>query len=126
MTQPFTSYQNALADKIGSTPPEGLIVMLYEGMQTRIKQAKERFAAQQPTAAREALIRAMKIADAMMDNLNFETGGETAKNLERLYAYIISELSEATRSDDPTPMLDNTLKVIAPLLEGWRGLAEKK
>ncbi len=102
------------------------MVMLYEGMVTRIKQAKERFGAGQKVKAHESAIRAMKIADALMENLNMEEGGAVADNLEKIYFFIISQLSKSIRSDDPSPYWDSVLKVLGPLVEGWQRLAEKK
>ncbi len=124
MKPEFSSYQTTLANTFQDKSPEQMVVLLYEGMATRIKQAQERFEARQNVRAKEALIRAMRIADALMEHLNLEEGGDTAKNLERLYYYIISELSEATRAENPNPHLANSLRVIDPLLDGWKKLAE--
>lgn len=120
------NYQKTLEEKISTSSPEHLMVMLYEGMVTRIKQAKERFGAGQKIKSHESAIRAMKIADALMENLNMEEGGEVADNLEKIYFFIISQLSKSIRSEDPTPYWDSTLKVLAPLVEGWQKLAERK
>ncbi len=121
----FESYRKTMTDKIVNARPEDLMVMLYDAMITRMKQAQERFQAGQAVRAKESTIRAMKIADALMENLNLEEGGETAQNLEKLYYFIINELSTACRGDDPVVHLENALKVMQTLHEGWRGLAEK-
>lgn len=120
------NYQKTLEEKIATATPENLMVMLYEGMVTRIKQAKERFSAGQKVKAHESAIRAMKIADALMENLNMEEGGDVADNLEKIYFFIISQLSKSIRSEDPLSYWDSVLKVLAPLVEGWQKLAEKK
>ena len=120
------NYQKTLEEKIASSTPENLMVMLYEGMVTRIKQAKERFNAGQKVKAHESAIRAMKIADALMENLNMDAGGEVADNLEKIYFFIISQLSKSIRSEEPLSYWDSVLKVLAPLVEGWQKLAEKK
>ena len=120
----FSSYQQSMSDKITSSSPEELIVMLYDGMVSKIRQAKERFEAGQEVRAKESVIKAMKIADALMENLNFEEGGETAKNLEKLYYFVIHELAEANRANQPQPKLENALRVIEPLHEGWKALAK--
>lgn len=121
----FESYRKTMTDKIVNARPEDLMVMLYDAMITRMKQAQDRFQAGQTVRAKESTVRAMKIADALMENLNLEEGGETAQNLEKLYYFIINELSIACRGEDPVAHLDNALKVMQTLHEGWRGLAEK-
>jgi flagellar protein FliS len=118
-------YQRTMADKIYNASPEALIVMLYEGMVTKIKQAKERHHAGHVAKSKEAIIRSMRIADALMENINFKDGGQTAQDLELLYFYIISQLSGASMKDDPLPMLDNALRVVETLLEGWKQLQGK-
>lgn len=125
MTQYLQSYQKTMTDRIAGASPETLMVMLYEGMLTRIKQARERFEANQRIPAKSSVMRAMRIADALMEHLNLEDGGETAKNLEQLYYFVISELAEANRVEQPAPHLDNALRTLEPLYEAWKGLAAK-
>ncbi|MBF0492326.1 MAG: flagellar export chaperone FliS [Deltaproteobacteria bacterium] len=121
----LASYQNVLRDRILSAKPEMLMVMLYEGMITRVKQAQEYFRTAQTIRCKEAAIKAMNIASALMDHLNLEEGGEPAKNLERLYAYIVSELVQSTRVSDPSKHFLNVLSVLSPLHESWQKLAER-
>lgn len=121
----LSQYQQANLSNLQNASLEELMVKLYEGMIMRIRQAKERFANQQVTPAKESVLRAMKIADALMDNLNYEEGGDTVQNLEKLYFYIIQELSKANSSEDPIPHLDNSLRVINPLAESFRELERK-
>lgn len=127
MSQYVNSYRKVMAERIATAKPETLMVMLYEGAVTRIKQAKERFGAEQKFPARESVLRAMRIVDALMEHLNLETGGETAQNLERLFLYVVSELSTAARSEQaPDDSLDNALLVLEPLCASWRELAARE
>lgn len=119
------SYRKNMEGSIQGARPEQLMVMLYEGMIARIRQSQERFQVGQKIRAKEAATRAMKIADALMENLNMEEGGEAAKNLENLYFFIISELSKSCRTEDPLPHLDNSLRVIQTLYDGWKQLSER-
>lgn len=125
MNNQYQSYQKTLADQIHAKTPEQIMVMLYDALTTKIKQAKERLNVKQPVKAKEAIIRAMKITDALMDNLNMEQGGQTAKNLESIYFFVIAELAEANKQNEPSKHLDNALSVIAPLKEGFEKLASK-
>lgn len=119
------SYQNSLATRIQNSKPEQLMAMLYEGMITRIKQSKEWYTQHEAWKARESIFKAMRIADALMDHVNLETGGEAAKNLERLLLFIINELAAANKFDTTSAHLDNALRVIAPLHECWATMAER-
>ena len=124
-TQAFLNYRNTMSDRIKDARPEELVVMLYEGILTRLKQAKERFEVGQAVQARESMIKAMQIVDALMENLNMEQGGETAQNLEKLYYFLVAEMANASRSENPIPFLDNTIRIVEPLYEGWKGLGVK-
>ncbi len=119
------SYQNTMKERILDTRHETLMVMLYDGMVTRVKQAKERFESKQDVKAKESVIQTMRIADALMDNINFDEGGDTAHMLEKLYFYIITELGEANRGKEPITHLNQALKVLEILLDAWKQLESK-
>lgn len=119
------SYKQTMLDQIHQAKPETLMVMLYEGLVARIKQAQERYKIGEKIKAKEFIIQAMRIADGLMGNLNFEQGGKTAENLEKLYFYIIVELSEANKESDTIKHLENTLTILNPLLESWKKLEKK-
>ncbi len=121
----FNSYQKTMSERISQSKPETLMVMLYDGMITRLKQAKERLGANQALKAKEAITRVMRIADALMDNINHEDGGETAAKLEQLYFYVIAELAKASREKDPLPHINNAERVLEVLQEGFKKLEEK-
>lgn len=121
----LNGYQNIIQNKITSAKHETLMVMLYDGMITRLKQAKERIESGYEVKAKDCIIRAMRIADALMDSLNMEEGGTTASDLERLYYFIISELSMASKGINANSHIDNALKILEVLLDGWKQLEER-
>ncbi len=123
MYQQVSSYTNMMAEKFLHESPENLMVMLYEGMITRIRRGREFYKAGQLVRARESSMQASRIASALMDNLNFEEGGETVRNLERLYAYVISEVSASCISQDPSPHYQNILSVLETLCGSWKELS---
>lgn len=119
------SYQKTMVDRLADASAEHLMVMLYDGMISKVKQAQERFKSGQVAGAKESVMRAMKIADALMENLNMEEGGDVAKNLELLYHYIIAELSSANRLSEPSDHLNNALSVLDTLQNSWKRLEDK-
>lgn len=122
----ISSYQKVMSDQILNTRPELLMVMLYDGMITRLVRAQELYQqGGQTIRFKEAVSRTIKIADALMENLNLEEGGEVAQNLERLYAYVISELSQGIFFEDPLPVIENILSILKTLQESWQKLASK-
>lgn len=125
-SQLYGMYKKTMAEQLVDKTPEQLMILLYDGMLTKLKQAKERFTAKQTIPAKECVIRAMKITHALMDNLNMDEGGNTAKNLEQLYYYIIFELSQANNADDdPITHIDNAIRVVQTLGDAWKQLEKK-
>lgn len=121
----LSAYQASVGHSLETASVEELMVKLYEGMITKIMQAKERFDSGENVRFKECIVRAMRIADALSDNLNMEEGGETAKNLERLYSFVISELSETLRIDTPHQKLDDVIKILDILLNSWKEMAKR-
>ena len=50
-----------------------------------------------------------------------EAGGEIAKNLAALYDYAVLRLMQANIHSDPK-MLDDVLRTLEPLREGWQAI----
>lgn len=121
----LNGYQNTVKNKIESASHETLMVMLYDGMITNIKQAKERIETGHELKAKSCIVRTMKIADALMDSLNMDDENQAAKDLESLYYFVISELNLANKGDNVQFRLDNAKKVLEILMEGWKQLEEK-
>lgn len=121
----LNGYQNIVKNKIESARHETLMVMLYDGMITRIKQARERFEAGQDLNAKSCIVRTMKIADALLDSLNMDENNPTAKDLESLYYFVINELNLANKGEEVMVHLDNAQKVLEILRDGWKKLEEK-
>ena len=50
-------------------------------------------------------MKAKNIVAELMASLNLEKGGEVAKNLQSLYAYMFSQLIEANMNKDTKPVI---------------------
>jgi flagellar protein FliS len=53
----------------------------------------------------------------LQSSLDFEQGGEIARNLFRLYEFVRSSLSEA--NDDQKYKVEQSLKLMSEILEAW-------
>ena len=101
--------------------PERMIVMLYEGVVQRLEETRSAIAAGDIPGRALALDRARDIIAELNHSLDFEVGGEIARNLSALYGFLGREILEA-RITARTEHLDNALRVIRPVLEAWRTL----
>jgi len=66
--------------------------------------------------------RAVEIISHLWSTLDTERGGEVARNLGGLYAFILRRLPAVDLKNDPQPALD-VIGLLEPIRESWRELA---
>jgi len=103
---------------ITSASREKLLLMLYEAAIKFVKKAI--IACEVKDIAERGLNigRAYDIIMELNNTLNFEVGGEIAKNLEALYVYMTDQLTQANISGNSAP-LHTVLKLLNTLNDGW-------
>lgn len=111
-------------DVLSLTPVE-IVSRLYVALARSVEEARD--AMKQGMTARkgEKIGRAVAILGELRGSLNREEGGQIAENLERLYDYILWQITQANLKDDPA-MLESVGRVLAPLVEAWGELADKE
>jgi flagellar protein FliS len=103
---------------VTSASREKLLLMMYEAA---IKFTKKAVIACEIKDIGERGINIGRAYDIIMElnnTLNFEVGGEIAKNLESLYVYMTDQLTQANINGDPAP-LHTVLKLLNTLNDGW-------
>jgi flagellar protein FliS len=123
MINPYASYQQ---NQIMESAPEDIMLQLVQGAFVRAKQAKELWLEGEKVRARERSLQCMHIVCYLDETLDRENGGEIVDELEALYAYMIRELSRASRENDMS-LVAPVQDVLATLYEGWKdAVAEYK
>ena len=108
-----------------STVDQGtLIIMAYEGAINFIKNAKEKLALNDYAGKSINISNAVAIINELNVRLNMEKGGETARNLNKLYTFLSIHLTTANLKKD-AHKLDESIKILDNLLRGWRIIIEK-
>ena len=103
--------------KFETASPEMLILMLYDGAIKNITQAKTIiYDSTQIEVCSNALIKAQNIVTELMVSLNFDIGGEIAKNLFNIYEYVNYTLAQANINKN-----DDNLDVVLQMLKDLRG-----
>jgi len=100
--------------------PKKLVVMCYEGAITNLKVAKERFLSGEHEAKGKAMRKAHDIISELMCALDFEKGGQIAKNLDALYNYMQRRLLVADIKKDM-----EAIDEVAGMLEELKGAWEE-
>jgi len=99
--------------------PHRLIDMLYEGAIERIVQAKGAMEYGNIELKGNKINSAVSIVGGLRESLNTDVGGELAMNLDNLYVYIQSILSNAHIKNDPSK-LDEAITLLTDLRSAWK------
>ena len=113
------TYQKA---QVQSRSPLELVVMLYDGADRYLSQARDAIERRDTAAKHEAISKALAVVAELQNNLNMDAGGEVAASLDTLYTFINEKIIEANVNNDSTSV-DKAHKVLLPLREAWTELA---
>ena len=123
MMNPYASYQQ---NQILESAPEDIMLQLVQGALVRAKQARDLWFEGEKVRARERSLQCMHIVCYLDETLDRENGGEIVDELEALYAFMIRELSKATRHNDIS-LVSPVQEVLSTLYDGWKdAVAEYK
>jgi len=120
----FRAYQKT---DVVTADPKKLVIMCYDGAIFSLRQAKAKFYAKEYEAKGNAIQNALDILNELRGALDFEKGGEIARNLESLYAYwtqqiINADLKRDLRKLDPVISMLEEIK--SALEEAYYGRRE--
>jgi len=93
----FQAYQRT---NVPTADPKRLVIMCFEGAILNLKMAKAKFYAHDYEAKGKAIQNALTILNELRATLNFEQGGEIAKNLDSLYAFWSNHILKSDRNRD--------------------------
>ncbi len=122
MLNPASRYEAVEANSLDQGT---LIIMAYEGTINFIKTAKEKLAQNDYAGKSINISNAVAIINELNNRLNMEKGGETAKNLNKLYTFLSFHLTTANLKKD-SYKLDESIAILENLLKGWKIIIEKE
>ncbi len=109
-----------------STADRGkILLMLYDGAINFTKQAKVKLQEGDLAGKGIYITKAERIISEFLSTLDHKVHPELAGNLERLYFYMIDQLSYANLHKVTQP-LDVVIRLLSILREGWGKVIEKK
>jgi flagellar secretion chaperone FliS len=113
MKYPAQAYRQL---SVQAASPLGLVVMLYDGVITALIRAIDSIEAHDIEAKCRHLNRALAIIIQLEGTLNFEEGGEIARNLQGFYAYAQAKITKAN--------IENAAEIIYSLIEHFTALRD--
>jgi flagellar protein FliS len=97
--QALTAYQTvANHGGVAAADPQGLVLMLLDGALERTARLRIAIVEKNYTEKARAINRTLGILDELRGSLDFEAGGEIARNLDALYDYCSRQLLGVTVS----------------------------
>src|SRR5512135_615063 len=108
--------------EIGTANPIQLIVVLYDGAVNYLQEAKGHLQRGDIEGRTRAINRTLAIVSELQATLNFEEGGQVARSLESLYAYVKGRLIAANLGQDDKP-LSEVISLLSTLRSAWQELA---
>ena len=113
-----------LRTRVMTASPGELLVMLYDGLLQRIRQAKICFQDGKWAKAGELLGNAQDILSELMGSLKREHAPQLVDNLFNLYDYCKRRLIEALGGKN-TDYLDEVHELLKPLRDAWQEASNK-
>jgi flagellar protein FliS len=104
-----------------STPLER-VAMLYDAALRALDAARDATSRGDRIVRRDAVSRLMAIVSELQNTLDMERGGEIARELDRLYDFVMERVMEAITRQQTGP-LDEARRVLVPLADAWRTIA---
>jgi len=120
---PLRSYKET---QIKTATPGKLILMMYDGAIKNLNQALQDMddEHQRYDSISNSLIKAQDIIAELMISLDFERGGEIAKNLFGLYVFMNRRLLDGNIKKDKAP-LEEVRTLLMELRGAWAEVADK-
>jgi len=116
--QPKQHVQQYLKQSIEGVGQGELIVLLYDAGITFLNTGKLKIEENDIEGAHNALVKAVNVVRELTASLNTDKGGEIAKNLLSLYAFINRRIVEANARKEATG-IDEALVLMTQLRETW-------
>lgn len=119
------AYQSYHAVNLGAqtaqASPVQLVLILMDGLLDELARTRAHIEARRYEMKANSLQRAIDILNGLSSALDFDSGGEVAVNLRRLYDYCAERLQRAGVTLDPT-IVDEVDGLLRTLREGWQGM----
>lgn len=110
---------------VESAAPHQLVRMLFDGARAAVAAAKGHLMRREIAAKGEVISKAISIIDGgLKASLDLNVGGEMAKNLYDLYAYMALRLLHANLKND-VAALDEVAQLLEQLGGAWETIAAK-
>ncbi len=112
-------------NELKNLDPAEIVARLYQALGSSLVTARDAIVGGDTKVQGENVSRSLAIITELHSALNMEEGGEISANLNDLYFYLTTEITQGNIENDPG-MLDNAIRTVEPLIEAWVTLAANR
>ncbi len=123
----YPNYKSSVYREVSITTSSQtqLIVMLYDGAIRFLRRGIEAIEKNDIEAKAAASDRALAIVQHLHLSLDMDRGQEISANLERLYSFVITQITEGSSGLQPRK-LEEAIKVLDTLRSAWAEVAQQE
>lgn len=112
-------------NELNNLDPAEIVARLYQALGSSLITARDAIGTGDKKVQGEKVSHALAIITELHSALNMEEGGEISANLNDLYYYLTTEITQGNIASDPD-MFDNAIRTVEPLAEAWMTLAANR
>ncbi|MDW6093512.1 flagellar export chaperone FliS [Vibrio rhizosphaerae] len=113
------AYKKVSVDsQLSAASPHKVVQMLMAGAIERLIQGKAAMIQGNIPVKGERLGKALDIIISLRSCLSMEDGGDIARNLDQLYEFVITQITQANHLNEPE-MLDDVIDIIREIKSAW-------
>ncbi len=111
-------YQNTSMAHVEQADPHTLISLVMQHIMGNLAAAKGAIERKEIENKNKMLSKVIGLIGELQNSLDMEQGGEISANLYNLYAYMISQVTQANIKNDIEPLTE-VISLIAEIKSGW-------
>ncbi|MGR3318747.1 MAG: flagellar export chaperone FliS [Candidatus Anammoxibacter sp.] len=104
-----------------SSRPEEIVLKLYDGAIRFLTLAIDNIKKDDIPAKARLVDKAVNIVSYLHGCLDMEKGGEIAKNLDRLYEFLLARMVDGNIKSD-VGKIEESIGILRQIRDGWRGI----
>lgn len=116
-------YETDMAAQVAAATPHQLVIMMFNGLADELVRARSHILAKRYERKAQSINKCIDILNALTSALDYDKGGELARNLASLYDYCVHRLYEASNTLS-VEMIDEVDTLLGELREGWLAMGK--
>ena len=117
----LNAYKETDLTEIDNATPHKLIELTFKDLKKNLLIIRRKLDENKSIGGLESA-KAIAAFEILRSSLNFENGGEIAKNLEQIYNYSLNQLHLVIK-DDKEYELDSVISIISSLVDAWSSIS---